>query len=161
MKIIEDLLEELYKFSIDISTFNEPLEDETPLLEFEKKYNIKLPKDYKYLLSKHDGIGLMGDDVSGFKGNNDLVADYEFEHFESGNPQYSYLVPFSPDGFGNCYCFDTSKIKGNSCPIIFWDHELEYTETDPPEIDSESFSDWLKQRFINETLENYDYEGNE
>lgn len=59
----------------------------------------------------------MGDEVLGIAKNKyDLVNAYQFEHYEVINPQYEYLIPFSPDGFGNSYCFDT-RIKNK--PRIF------------------------------------------
>lgn len=77
--------------------------------------------------------------------------------------QYEYLIPFSPDGFGNSYCFDT-RIKTNqgfSNQIVFWQHDYEYSETDLPEITNNSLIDFINNWIIGNTLKYYDYEGNE
>lgn len=72
--------------------------------------------------SMTNGFSLMGDEVLGITKNKyDLVNAYQFEHYEVINSQYEYLIPFSPDGFGNSYCFDT-RIKTNqgfSNQIVF------------------------------------------
>lgn len=161
MNDIDLVLRELYKFSPKILSLNEPLKNESVIEDFEKKNKLTLPLDYKYFLSKHDGFSLMGTEVYGFNGINNIESVYNYEHFEVLYPQYSYLVPFSPDGFGNFYCFDTSKVVGNSCQIIFWVSNYKYSTSDIPEIVNKTFSEWIKQVIIDWTLEDYDYMGNE
>ncbi|MBQ2399308.1 MAG: hypothetical protein II308_04480, partial [Muribaculaceae bacterium] len=69
----------------------------------------------------------------------------------------------SPDGFGNHYCFDTSRptCNGKSCEIVFWQHDLEYDEKHVPEITHICFLDFIQEIMINDTLKYYDYDGNE
>jgi len=74
--------------------------------------------------------------------------------------QCDYLVPFSPDGGGNHYCFDTRTINENSCNVVFWQHDYPYSEDDPPEVTNTSFTEWMKEVVIDWTLEDYDYDGN-
>jgi hypothetical protein len=73
---------------------------------------------------------------------------------------YDYLVPFSPDGFGNHYCFDTRTTNNNLCNVLFWQHNYPYSEDDPPEVTNGSFAEWLKEVAIDWTLEDHDYNGN-
>ncbi len=104
----------------------------------------------------------MGVTVYGFNEDNESIVNvFDFEHFEVESPQFSYLVPFSPDGGGNYYCFDTSKLSNDSCIIVFWESNYQYTSDDMPDIVNESFSDWIKQVVIDWTLEDYDYNENE
>lgn len=161
--VIENIIMELKKFSDNIVTLNPPI---NPILivGFEKKYQLELPNDYKYLLSQSNGINLMGDEVLGITFSNygyDLTSTYEFEHFNVQIPQFDYLIPFSPDGGGNFYCFDTSKRtnNGNSCEIVFWCSNYEYSETDEPEITHDNLSDFISECIIGWTLENYNYDG--
>ena len=127
---------------------------------FEKIHNLKLPNDYKYFLSKHDGASLMRISIYGFTGIENLVSVYEFEHNEIIYPQYDFLVPFSSDGGGNFYCFDTRN-NNESCPVVFWTSNYEYNEDDQPELTHESFSDWIKEVLIEWTLESYNYDGSD
>ena len=162
-KEVDQTIKELLKFSPDILELNAPIETEE-IVRFESKFNLPLPEDYKYLLSITNGFSLMGDEVLGIAKNKyDLVNAYQFEHYEVINPQYEYLIPFSPDGFGNSYCFDT-RIKTNqgfSNQIVFWQHDYEYSETDLPEITNNSLIDFINNWIIGNTLKYYDYEGNE
>ncbi len=122
MKKIDELIIELMKFSNKILTVNPPLSNLNSVAIFEKKHNIVLPDDYKYLLKRCNGFDLMGVTVYGFNEDNESIVNvYDFEHFEVESPQFSYLVPFSPDGGGNYYCFDTSKLSNDSCKIVFWE----------------------------------------
>ena len=78
-------------------------------------------------------------------------------------PQYRYLVPFSPDGFGNFYCFNTQvkTYNGMSNQIVFWQSNYEYTETDKPEIVYDSLADYINDWIIGHTLKWYNYDGSE
>jgi len=88
-----------------------------------------------------------------------LEDAYLYEHNEVNNPMFAYLIPFSPDGAGNHYCFDVRKTNNESCTIIFWQYDYHYTEEDAPEITHPSFTDWFKQVIIDWTLGYIDYDG--
>jgi len=161
MERINKIMNELRKFSQDIISFEPPLSDETLVKDFEQKNSILLPKDYKYLLSLHNGLDLMGTTVYGFSGKENLDCVYKFEHNEVIYPQFDYLVPFSPDGRGNFYCFDTRIHDNDSCPVIFWVSNYEYNKDDQPELTNQSFAEWIEQVLIEWTLEYYNYDGSE
>jgi len=165
IKKIDDLILELKKFSPKILTLN-PSVNPKLLEEFEKTFGVKLPNDYKYLLSKTNGFNLMGDEVLGITFSSygeDLVSTYKFEHFEVVYPQYKYLIPFCPDGGGNFYCFDSVRKtnNGDSCKIIFWTSNYEYTESDPPEVTHNCLADFINECIIGWTLEDYNYDGSD
>ena len=64
----------------------------------------------------------------------------------------SYIVPFYHDGFGNFACFDTRKInKNGSCPIVFWEHDVEYNETYEPDVINNSFVEFVLDIFSNKS----------
>ena len=164
IKKINEVILELKKFSSNILTLNAPVDPEL-ITRFEKEHGLKLPNDYKYLLSITNGFDLMGDEVLGitYESNNyDLVEVYKIEHFEVIYPQYTYLIPFCPDGGGSFYCFDLTKEtwNGDSCNIVFWYSNYEYTESDPPEITHTCLADFINECIIGWTLEVYDYDGN-
>src|SRR3989344_4438923 len=84
MITIEKTIKELSKFSNQILEFNKPVE---PVLikEFENKYGLTLPNDYKFLLETTNGFSLIGTRVLGLHGNENidsLEMVYKFEHFE-------------------------------------------------------------------------------
>ncbi len=161
--MIDNIINELHKFSGSIITLFPPV-NPMFIIEFEKRFHLELPDDYKYLLTISNGINLMGDEILGItflEYGADLVNTYEYEHFNVIIPQYDYLVPFSPDGGGNYYCFDTRTKTNNgfSCKIVFWCSNYEYSETDEPEITHDSLSDYINECIIGWTLEDYNYDG--
>jgi hypothetical protein len=159
---MEKLINELLKFSDDILEVGSNIDDNR-IEDFEKLNNLKLPNDFKQFIKKVNGFSLMGTEVYGFDmtKSESLEKVYHFEHFEVIYPQYLYLVPFSPDGRGNFYCLDTSKLSNDSCPIVFWVSNYEYTESDTPETTHKSFLDWVQEIAIDWILEDYNYDGSE
>ena len=165
MNKIDVMLAELHKFSPEITELNGPADPEL-IVDFELAHQLTLPEDYKQTIFQINGFSIMGDEVYGVLGKDvplSIENIYHREHFEVYFPQHSYLVPFRPDGGGNFYCFDTQHRTqdGNSCSIIFWYSNYQYTKDDPPEIVSESFVDFINEVVIGTMLEEYDYEGNE
>jgi hypothetical protein len=65
---------------------------------------------------------------------------------------FSNIIPFSPDGRGNYYCFDAN----NENRIIFWVSNYLYTEYDTPEVVNETFKEWFQEVMIEWTIENND-----
>ena len=61
-----------------------------------------------------------------------------------------HLIPFSPDGGGNYYCFD---IRNNN--IVFWDSEYDYSN-DIPEVAYNTLAEMMREVFIEWTLEDLD-----
>lgn len=164
-KQISQLFQELSKFSERVIEFNAPV-NEFLISKFEKENDILLPKEYKQFLSVSNGLNLMGDEILGLydiKNTNDLFSVYRFEHFEVIRPMPKYLIPFSPDGGGGFYCFDTriSTNRGFSNQIVFWSTDYLYTDVDLPEITHNSMCDFIQECLIGWTLEVYDYNGNE
>ena len=160
---MDKLIKELRKFSQEILDLGNSIPDNR-IEVFEKKNQLNLPSDFKYLISQYNGINLMGSKVYGFDLDNvnSIENVYYFEHFEVVEPQWKHLVPFSPDGGGNFYCHDTSRIsKKGTCPIIFWVSNYVYSSIDHPETVNTSFTQWFKQVMIDWTLEDYNYDGSE
>lgn len=153
---IENLMDELHKFSSAIITFNSPVSSES-ILEFEKQFNVVLPDDYKEFVRIHNGFELMGDTILGIfskdNPNNNLNDCYAFEHFGTVCPMPKDLIPFSPDGYDNYYCFDS---KTNS--IVFWESECDYSEADPEVVYNDLYS-MVHEIFIDWVLEDYNYDG--
>jgi cell wall assembly regulator SMI1 len=52
-----------------------------------------------------------------------------------------HLVPLLNDGFGNHYCLDTSQMNAGECPVVFWNHELDESQT--PEPVADNYEMWL------------------
>lgn len=156
-KKIDEAVNELKKFSPRILSWNEPVDPEL-MRRFESRFEVKLPEDYKYFLSITNGFSLMGDEVLGMfdaEKKYDLFMAYQIEHFEVIVPQYRQLIPFSPDGGGNFYCFDTRVETncGHSNQIVFWYSNYEYNESDPPEITHQSLADFIKNWIIAQALD--------
>jgi SMI1-KNR4 cell-wall len=160
---MKDLIAELFKFSEEIIEVGNSIQDNR-IEEFEKKYNLGMPNDFKIFITKFNGFNLLGNEVYGFDCDEaeSIENVYYFEHFEVRIPQYSYLVPFSPDGRGNFYCLDTeNQLNENKCPVVFWVSNYEYTVDDTPEIVNINFTEWLRELIFEWVLGDYNYDGSE
>ena len=106
------------------------------------------------------GMGVLG--LNEAPDTYSLETLYRFEHFEVGNPQPRYLVPFCNDGRGNFYCFDTRSEaqKGGVSPVVFWESGIDYSNQEP-EASNENLADWIMEVVVEWTLEDYDYNGDE
>lgn len=157
------LIDELKKFSPTILSLNDPV-DINAVVKFEKHFEIKLPLDYKEFIQIHNGFTLCGTEVYGIFNSTEyssIEGAYLYEHAHSLYPMPKYLMPFSPDGRGNHYCFDIRINDFNSSPIIFWQSGYKYTYEDEPEKTHDSFINFIEDVVIEWTLESYNYDGSE
>lgn len=164
MNNINEVVIELLKFSKKILTLHKPVNPKV-INDFENKFKLKLPEDYKILLNKTNGFDLFGNEVFGMyikKSPSDLEYNYLREHNNVKVPMYNHLIPFLNDGSGNFYCFDTKTMSKDKfeCKIVFWYSNYLYDKDTQPEIVNESFAEWMKEVIIDWTLEDYDYDGN-
>jgi cell wall assembly regulator SMI1 len=159
----ELVLTELSKFDDDSLHLGPPILDNR-LEAFERQIGLLLPFDFKYLLKKHNGIGLSGTEVYGIdkelRGSS-LDEVYHFEHDLVDNEMPVHYLPFSPDGFGNHYCLDLSKIVNGVSPVIFWQHDYFYKNLAEVEVCNNSFTEWMDEVMIGWTLDDYNYDGTE
>jgi len=159
----DKVLNELYKFSESILTLGDPILDKR-IEELEHQIGFNLPLDYKYIMTKHNYLSLAGTEVLGIGKeleNESIENLYLREHDEVGNPMFKEFLPFSPDGTGNHYCLDLSKLENNTCPVIFWEHDCYYSDKKDVEICNANFVEWIKEVMIDWTLEDMDYDGND
>jgi hypothetical protein len=71
-----------------------------------------------------------------------IVAINLEERREGYPPLPLHLIAFSDSGGGDLCCFDTSLLENGECPVVWWDHEDDETQT--PEPAAASFLDWLE-----------------
>ncbi|RWY53959.1 SMI1/KNR4 family protein [Mucilaginibacter gilvus] len=157
------LLDQLSKFDSEMLDLGSNINDDSIRL-FEKGIGFNLPLDFKYILTLHNGISLMGTEVYGLDDElkeSSLNKIYHFEHFGAGNPMPAHFLPFSPDGTGKYYCLDLSKITNGLCPVVFWEHSVTYLSLSNVEVCNNSFIDWVQQVMIDWTLADYNYDGSE
>ncbi len=162
-KQYEELLQELYKFSDTILSLGTPIVDNR-LEHLEKYLGYQLPSDFKFIITRHNSFSVAGTEVLGV--GEDLHQAsienvYKFEHDEVGNPMPQKLLPFSPDGFGNHYCFDLNKLNNGICPVVFWQHDYIYSKEDEAEVCNVNFIEWVKEVMIDWTLEDTNYDGSD
>lgn len=166
MEIIEkcnQTLEELYKFSPEILYLGENIID-SRLESLEEEIGYKLPEDFKYIMKKHNGITLAGTQIYGLSAKlkeSSLGKIYAFEHSEVENPMPKNFFPFSPDGRGNHYCLDLSKLEANVCPVMFWQWDFEYDNLEDVEVSNDNFAEWVNEVMIEWTLQMYNFDGTE
>ena len=152
---VVDLIKELEKYNESIVSLWDGA-SEQEIVDTETHIGQVLPDEYKEFIRISNGLEFtceyilrVGNSVrtSAFSMN----EVYDFEHFEAYNPMPSYIIPFSPDGYGNHYCFDMSR----NGVVIFWQHDLDYDCIDP-EIVYASMVDMIKEVFIEWAETNYD-----
>jgi hypothetical protein len=71
-----------------------------------------------------------------------IVGINQEERVESVPRLPPHLIAFSDSGGGDYLCFDTSRRVANECPVVWWDHEQDETQT--PEPAAASFLDWIE-----------------
>ncbi|MCY3772043.1 MAG: SMI1/KNR4 family protein [Gemmatimonadetes bacterium] len=121
--------------------------DEVAIQRAEKVLEVQLPRSYKEFLRRFGwgGVGHwelygLGSDVPEYL---DLLRMTLSEREEMRPRVPFHLVPIMNDGYGNHYCLDTNKVKGDECPVVFWDHDL--PENQDPKFVSNGFVMWLNK----------------
>jgi len=162
IEMCEELFDELSKFSDDVLYLGPPINDNR-LDQFAKEIGFKLPYDFEYILKKHNGIALLGTQIYGLdkqlRGSS-IDKVYEFEHHEANYRMPLEFLPFSPDGRGNHYCLNLSKLTDEQCPVVFWQWDLDYDFNEVEECNI-TFVDWVKEVMIEWKSDDYNYDGTE
>ncbi len=135
------------------------------IFNLEVKLGLKLPSDFKRFLMISNGALIDCQYLYGIKNEEpaeDLFDNYIFETKEAGNPMPAYYLPMYPDGMGNHNCLDLKSLSqdGEKCNVIFWQHDRLYSDNDQPDIDANSFTQFL-ENLLKELTENYNYDGTE
>ena len=150
------IIKEFERFSNSIKASTVPACD-SDIIAFEQNRSVILPIEYKQLLSYSNGIMLMGDEIYGVGKSSlsqSLETTYQIEHYLVDNPMMEFLIPFSPDGFGNHYCFDS-----RDGAIVFWQHDLPASDNVTNRVYNNLF-EMIDEVFFKWTLEHFDYSGN-
>jgi cell wall assembly regulator SMI1 len=163
MKLAE-IIEELKKYDSSIYTFYEGAKLDS-VTELEKKLGFKLPDDFKEFLLISNGASIRGGTIYGIredKKSEDLYGNYIWEKDESENPIPDYLLPMCPDGMGNHECLDLKSITpdGETCNVIFWQHDWFYKPEDQPDTDAHSFAEYL-EKLVKNLSKRFNYDGSE
>lgn len=157
MHSIENIIKELEKFSIDLVQFGDPISDNR-IENFENINNLHLPEEFKIFMTITNGLTAYGQELNRFSSEKKAFSiEFLYENLKQYLPKQ--FVPISPDGAGNYYCLDLSKQNGDTCPVAFWQANYPYTENDQPDIDNDTFLDFIQEWFIDATLEHYHYNG--
>jgi hypothetical protein len=158
------LLKELNKFDTSIIYLGPEIMDDR-LRVFERNVGFEFPLDFKYIIKKHNRIVLAGTEIYGLDNalrGTSLDEVYKFEHDKkTHNAMPSEFLPFSPDGRGNHYCLNLSKLINGVCPVVFWQHDFIYRNIEEVEQCNDDFVNWIKEVMIEWTLEDYNYDGSE
>lgn len=121
-------------------------------IPFVKPLDIVLPEDYLFFMSWSNGLYILGLDILGI-GNerSDLLDNIRREQNETNNLMQKHIIPFSPVGNGDFYCFDIKEgLKEGVCLVIYW--QWDYSTPVNYEFLAGSFVDWLAIT-INEMIE--------
>ena len=89
---------------------------------FARPLDLVLPEDYLFFMNWSNGLYVFGLDILGI-GNerSDLIENINWEQKKSNNLLPKHIIPFSPVGNGDFYCFDIKDgLKDGVCPVIYW-----------------------------------------
>jgi hypothetical protein len=156
----KDILSELLKFDASLLQLGESVTDNR-FEKLEQQIGYSLPNTFKSIVKKYNSISLCSNTINGLDESfKDASLDrlYAIEHFEVENPMPKELFPFSGDGYGNHYCFDLSLSEDK---VLFWQHDLTYSNKSEIEITNTSFFEWIQEVMINWTVEEFNYDGSE
>ncbi|MCP4325787.1 MAG: SMI1/KNR4 family protein [Alteromonadales bacterium] len=130
-------------FSIDQASVNE-------IESVENELGVKLPDSYCAFQLK------LGDFDEGFldiysvrspqDGNINIAGITRMEQNECEPKMPQHLIPFSDNGGGDSYCFDTSDPNKSECRVVFWDHTA--SEDQKPEIVACDFLEWIENEIM-------------
>lgn len=120
----------------------------------EKALGVKLPESYKQFLLTCGSADIENEEIFGLDPEDhpsDFVQSTLFMRKAEDFKWPDHMLVIAADGRGGDFCLDVSKIKGDDCPVVYHDHELD-------EIDEESgaitpsfekvkptFAAWVKQ----------------
>lgn len=111
----------------------------------ERALGLTFPKNYRAFLRRFGWGGAEGLEVYGLGRDVpsylDVVALTQSERTEMTPRLRDGLLPILNDGFGNHYCLDLTRVRGDDCPVVLWDHTQGAAEV--PEEVSGSFVDWI------------------
>ena len=158
---IEERFEEVARrlHELTPSPFSGPASPET-IVEAEAELAVTFPLSYRLFLREF-GAGDIPFDIYGVDpeaeskqwGCWSVVGMTQSER-EDVEPRMRHsLIPFTPDGAGNHWCLDTSRLVGGECPIVFWNHEGD--EDQEVEQTHPAFLDWLEETLESEDVQEY------
>jgi hypothetical protein len=110
---------------------------------FARPLDLVLPEDYLFFMNWSNGLYVFGLDILGI-GNerSDLIENINWEQKKSNNLLPKHIIPFSPVGNGDFYCFDIKDgLKDGVCPVIYW--QWDYSSPNDYEYLADSFVEWL------------------
>jgi len=117
-----------------------------PIKIVPKINHYRLPEDFEYFLKWSNGFSLFGTEILGFENKEfDILKTVSREQNDTNNLMPSHIIPFSPMGNGDFYCFDLKEgLDGDGlCPIIYW--QWNYSSPERYEKVNDSFIEWLKE----------------
>jgi len=127
-------------FSVEPATIEE--------IEFaEKELKVQLPESYKMFQLEFGNYDWGYFDIYSVVTPQDeminIIDITRSEQNEAHPKMPLHLIPFSDNGGGDSYCFDTSNYENKECSIVFWDHESD--ENQLPENVAKDFLEWLEK----------------
>lgn len=111
---------------------------------------VKFPRSYVEFLKQVGWVEINGDPVFGLGPDADKAVSVELRNIDASVlavPQVApWYIVLADDGMGNFECLDTTKIVGDECPIVFWDHENPKGSLQKPRLVTRTFTKWLADK---------------
>ena len=108
---------------------------------------VRLPKNYQLFLREVGWADLNGDVIFGLGPDAKKAQDLEERNIDAhvNLMVRSTCVVIHEDGMGGFNCLDVTRIKGNDCPVVYWDTNREDAEFHKPPLVAKSFVNYLRR----------------
>lgn len=109
---------------------------------------VKLPKNYLVFLREVGWLDINGDIIFGL-GPDANMAESVVKRTCIASVRdgvRSTCVVIAEDGMGSYECLDVSRIRGNDCPVVFWDTSRLDAEFHKPPLVARSFVNYIAKK---------------
>ena len=118
--------------------------------KLERTLSVTLPRSYRSFLESCGRARIEGEHVLGIGACSDATKATRSMREWSELAWPDSLIVVAEDGRGGCYALDSARIKGDDCPVVYFDHELvsadQKTGRLKPKLErvKPGFNGWLK-----------------
>ncbi len=137
---------QLFKDNAD-SNFSINQATDKEIKDAENELEIELPESYRAFQLEFGnfdwGILEVHSVKTPFLGVSNIVGITLSERTECHPNMPTHLIPFSDNGGGDSYCFDTSNYTDKECQVVFWDHTD--SKNQKPEVVAKDFLEWIEK----------------
>lgn len=109
---------------------------------------VKLPRNYLVFVQTIGWVDINGDLIFGLGADVTKAESVDERNCIAHVDQMvrSTCIVIAEDGMGNYDCLDVTRIKGDDCPVVFWDTSREDAEFHKPPLVARSFLNYFARK---------------